>query len=150
MGDSVTEGTVEQWLKGSLSFFPFFFLFLFSHSHSIFFLSLTFPSPLPGAGDFVEMDEIVGTIETDKTAQEIRAPESGLLINPPFCVVHVFNSLFLLLTPFPPQKNQQQKTKQNKTKQNKTKQKTKKKQEPSKNATSPKETQSKSAPNFSE
>eukprot|EP00009_Paramoeba_aestuarina_P008076 CAMPEP_0201523374 /NCGR_PEP_ID=MMETSP0161_2-20130828/19608_1 /ASSEMBLY_ACC=CAM_ASM_000251 /TAXON_ID=180227 /ORGANISM="Neoparamoeba aestuarina, Strain SoJaBio B1-5/56/2" /LENGTH=463 /DNA_ID=CAMNT_0047922475 /DNA_START=69 /DNA_END=1460 /DNA_ORIENTATION=+ len=47
LGDSVTEGTVEQWLKGP--------------------------------GDFVEMDEIVGTIETDKTAQEIRAPESGTI-----------------------------------------------------------------------
>ncbi len=33
-----------------------------------------------GAGDFVAMDELVGTIETDKATQEIRAPESGKLI----------------------------------------------------------------------
>jgi len=47
LGDSVTEGTVEEFVKS--------------------------------VGDYVEMDEIVGTIETDKASQEIRAPEAGVL-----------------------------------------------------------------------
>eukprot|EP00008_Paramoeba_atlantica_P007768 CAMPEP_0201489164 /NCGR_PEP_ID=MMETSP0151_2-20130828/21058_1 /ASSEMBLY_ACC=CAM_ASM_000257 /TAXON_ID=200890 /ORGANISM="Paramoeba atlantica, Strain 621/1 / CCAP 1560/9" /LENGTH=444 /DNA_ID=CAMNT_0047874655 /DNA_START=140 /DNA_END=1474 /DNA_ORIENTATION=+ len=47
LGDSVTEGTVEKWVKGP--------------------------------GDYVAMDEVVGTIETDKATQEIRAPEAGVI-----------------------------------------------------------------------
>jgi len=47
MGDSITEGTIIEWVKEE--------------------------------GDFVEMDDVVVVIETDKVSVDVRAPASGVL-----------------------------------------------------------------------
>ena len=64
MGDSISEGVVEEFVKGTL-FHLFFssFVFLFS----------------TGPGEFVEADEIVARIETDKVTVDITSPEAGVI-----------------------------------------------------------------------
>ncbi len=67
MGDSINEGELKEWTKGT-------FLFLF-HCDGCF--SYCFSHS--GVGDYVNMDDLVATIETDKVAVEIRAKEPGII-----------------------------------------------------------------------
>ena len=58
MGDSISEGTIEELLKGKTD--------------------KTFHTR-QGVGDFVEADDVVAVIETDKVNVEIRASKAGVL-----------------------------------------------------------------------
>lgn len=58
MGDSISEGTVETYLKCKLS-----------TAH-----------PVAEPGDFVEVDETIASIETDKVIVDIKASHAGVIM----------------------------------------------------------------------
>lgn len=64
MGDSISEGVIEEFVKGKFS------AFLKDHFN---------PFWLTVAGDYVEADEIIAKIETDKVVVEITAPKAGVI-----------------------------------------------------------------------
>lgn len=68
MGDSISEGTIEEFVKSRYSYrmFTIFNIWLY-----IFLLD---------PGDFVNEDEILARIETDKVTVDIAAPKSGVIV----------------------------------------------------------------------
>jgi 2-oxoglutarate dehydrogenase E2 component (dihydrolipoamide succinyltransferase) len=64
MGDSISEGVIEEFVKGKLAFFEKTIFIPYYHTV---------------AGDFVEADEIIARIETDKVTVDITAPQSGVI-----------------------------------------------------------------------
>ena len=70
MGDSISEGTVEQLLKGKLIILAptyVFFIWCLIRHYNI------------GPGEYVEADETVAKIETDKVTVDIPSPKSGVI-----------------------------------------------------------------------
>jgi pyruvate/2-oxoglutarate dehydrogenase complex dihydrolipoamide acyltransferase (E2) component len=61
MGDSISEGVIEEFVKRKFSFF---------HSNMYVLTFVSFLDP----GDFVEADETIARIETDKVTVDITAP----------------------------------------------------------------------------
>ena len=60
MGDSISSGVIEEFVKGKHNFS---FTYRFS----------------TGPGEFVDADEVIARIETDKVTVDICAPESGVI-----------------------------------------------------------------------
>lgn len=70
MGDSITEGTIVQWLKGAPP--P-------RYRRRPRFAALTAAPRRADVGDFAEEDEVIVAIETDKVSVDVRAPHSGII-----------------------------------------------------------------------
>lgn len=67
MGDSITEGEVHQMLKSKI---------LFRCETKLTPENLL---SIAEVGDYVELDEVVCSVETDKTQVPIRSPEAGVI-----------------------------------------------------------------------
>jgi len=74
MGDSITEGEVKELLKSKLFWWKEGRSACFGLVLIDFCLLLSVE-----VGDYVDLDEIVCSVETDKTQVPIRSPEAGVI-----------------------------------------------------------------------
>ena len=70
MGDSITSGTIVKWEKSE-------HLCGILHPDDSLLKSYLHPAEV---GDFINQDDVVVVIETDKVAVEVRSPTTGTLV----------------------------------------------------------------------
>ena len=71
MGDSISEGTVQTFVKSKLNILPDYYDLTMWHIINLF--------NIIEEGEYVEADEVVAVIETDKVNVDIRSTHSGVI-----------------------------------------------------------------------